>query len=328
MNDMLRKPTLFIIGAMKSGTSSLHAWLGSHVEIFMCEPKEPCYFVDRADLNWPYIEKQGFWRSEGAYLALFKNSGNARILGESSTLYTKAPRISYVPARIAKFSRDAKLIYLMRDPVERTVSHYWHMVRHHGEHRSLQRAIRETPDYCDVSHYAYQLRPYLERFGPHRVLTLTFEDLIRDPQRRLHQIFQWLGVESSFVPANLSSRENATPEEVTQVRGRGLLNRFRHSRVWCAVGPRVPRVVRCMGRSLSERTVERDIHAPADVLSWLRPIQQDQTEALKELLKRDFPEWRTLYGVGCDDSPLPSTRIARTSDHPIQQIADACESQR
>jgi hypothetical protein len=317
------KPNLFIIGAMKSGTSSLHTWLAAHPEIFMCEPKEPCYFVDRADLNWPYIEQQRFWRGEDHYLALFKNAGNARILGESSTLYTKAPRISYVPARIQKFNRDARFIYLMRDPVQRTISHYWHMVRHHGEHRSLQRAIRETPEYCDVSHYAYQLRPYLEHFGPEQIWTLTFEDLIDNPQSSLRQIFQWLGVEPGIVPDNVSSRENATPANVVQVRGRGLLHRFRHSRIWSAVGPRVPPAVRRLGRSFSERIVERDTDVPAEVLNWLRPIQQDQTEALKVLLKREFPEWKTLYGGGCDDGRLPNTRRTRRVDQ-SQRVADAC----
>jgi hypothetical protein len=210
----------------------------------------------------------------------------------------------------------------MRDPVDRTVSHYWHMVRHHGEHRSIQRAIRESPDYCDVSHYAFQLRPYLEQFGFERVLTLTFEELIHDPLASLCQVFRWLGVEPGFVPKNLSDRENATPAEVVQVRGRGLLNRFRYSRVWCTVGPRIPRVVRRMGRSLSERTVERDKHVSADVLNWLRPLQQDQTEELKQLLKRDFPEWKTLYGAGCELTPAAWPR-ARNSD-PNECNASAC----
>jgi hypothetical protein len=77
-----------------------------------------------------------------------------------------------------------------------------------------------------------------------------------------------------------------------------------------------------MGRSLSERTVERDKHVSADVLNWLRPLQQDQTEELKQLLKRDFPEWKTLYGAGCELTPAAWPR-ARNSD-PNECNASAC----
>lgn len=296
MSKVLRKPNLFIMGAMKSGTSSLQSWLGTHPDVFMCEPKEPCYFVDRVDLNWPQIEALGLWRGEEFYLNLFENAGNAKVVGESSTLYTKAPRIKGVPRRIQRFNPDARFVYLMRDPIERTISHYWHMVQHHGENRPLDRSIRETPDYCDVSYYAMQLRNYFEVFGAKRVLALTFEELVRDPLPVVQKIFAWLEVDASFVPPNLSIAENVTPPVVTQVRGRGLLNRFRYSPIWSAVGSRIPTVVRRFGRSLSERTVERDSRLSLSVLDWLRSIQRQQTEPLKELLNRDFPEWTMLYG--------------------------------
>ena len=320
MNETLRMPNLFIIGAMKSGTSSLHAWLGAHPEVFMCEPKEPCYFVDRADLDWPYIEQLGLWRGEEFYLELFKDAGDATILGESSTLYTKLPRIKHVPERIARFNSDARFIYVMRDPIERTISHYWHMVRHHGEHRSLEQTVREQPDYCDVSHYAMQLRPYLDAFGEDRILALTFEELIRDTRGVMQRILEWLQVDSTIQLSSLSARENVTPHEVVQVRGRGLLNLFRHSRLWCSLGPRVPRTIRNFGRYLSEQKVERDFEQPDSLVSWLRPIQLRQTEQLQGLLRRDFPEWTTLYGEGplnlqlCTSTATPTNLMRKDRD--------------
>ncbi|MEX0828598.1 MAG: hypothetical protein WD005_06590, partial [Haliea sp.] len=121
-------------------------------------------------------------------------------------------------------------------------------------------------------------------------------ELVRDPLPVVQKIFAWLDVDASFVPPNLSIAENVTPPVVTQVRGRGLLNRFRYSPIWSAVGSRIPTVVRRFGRSLSERTVERDSRLSLSVLDWLRSIQRQQTEPLKELLNRDFPEWTMLYG--------------------------------
>jgi len=300
---------------MKSGTSSLHAWLGTHPDIFMCEPKEPCYFVDRKDLDWPFLERLGLWRGEQFYLDLFRDAGSATIVGESSTLYTKAPRIRGVASRIAKFNPDARLIYVMRDPVERTVSHYWHMVRHHGERRRLERAIREDPEYCDVSHYALQLKDYCDVFETSQILTLTFEELVRDTVQIMQRVFRWLGVDPTFVPPNRFVSANVTPPVVTQVRGRGLLNRFRYSPLWCAVGSRVPAAVRRFGRSLSERTVDRDRQIPSTVLNWLRPIQREQTESLEKLLNRDFREWTTLYAD--DQGPDETTPAAAGANDAI-----------
>ena len=317
-----RRPNLFIIGAMKSGTSSLHAYLGAHPSVFMCEPKEPCYFVDRVDLN-RYVENLGLWRGEDRYLALFNEAGAATIVGESSTAYAKAPRIKGVADRIARFNPDARFIYLMRDPVERTVSHYWHMVRHYGEHRSLERAIRETAEYCDVSDYAMQLRQYYDVFHADQVLPLTFEDLVGDAVSVVKRICDWLGVDASFVPPSLTNRENVTTPEVTQVKGWGLLGRFRHSRLWSAVGGGVPHFVRDMGRRLSERTVARNSRFPAGAIDFLRSIQLAQTETLRDLLHRDFPEWTTLYGDGAESQQV-GIASAADGNRPPPKLDESC----
>ena len=291
------RPNLFIVGAMKSGTSSLHRYLGEHPEVFMCEPKEPSYFVKREQLKWPAIEKYGFWRGEEIYLRLFAAAGNATVIGESSTLYTKAPGISGVPDRIAAFNPNARIIYLMRDPVERTLSHYWHMVREHVEWRPLLRAIREKAEYMNVSHYAMQLSPYLNLFGEGQVRALTFEEMVADTSATMRGLFTWLGVDPEFVPPSVGLRENPTPERLERVRGRGWLNSFRYSRIWNAVGPRVPQRLRNVGRTAAVVTVNRKDNATdrQEVIEYLRPIQSEQTRELSRLLGRCFPEWETLY---------------------------------
>src|ERR1700730_14880709 len=152
-----RKPNLFLIGAMKSGTTYLTKLLNSHPSIFMCDPKEPSYFVDQAQLRkiWAEMWDGGYWKEEN-YLRLFQTAENATILGESSTNYTKRPLVMGVPEKIQQFNPDARFIYIMRDPVERAMSHYWHMVNWEGEWRSILDAIKEEPQYRDVSYYAMQ----------------------------------------------------------------------------------------------------------------------------------------------------------------------------
>ena len=134
---MIKIPNLFIVGAMKSGTSSLHNYLATHPEIYMSEFKEPQYF---ADLGKDISRNQ--FPTEEAYLSLFKNAGNAKIIGESSTNYSKIPEFTGVPQRIKAFSPEAKIIYIMRDPIERALSHYWERVKRYLEGRDLLTTIK------------------------------------------------------------------------------------------------------------------------------------------------------------------------------------------
>jgi hypothetical protein len=290
------RPNLFIVGAMKSGTSSLHSHLGTHPSIFMCEPKEPCYFVDPEQLEWPAIRKLELWREEERYLRLFAAARQHRVVGESSTLYSKAPKIGGVPERIFRFCSDARILYIMRDPIQRTISHYWHAVRGGRERLGLLEALRRDPHYMEVSDYALQIEPYLDLFGEDRVRLLTLEELRARPSETMRALFAWLDVDPSFVPPNLETRRNVTPEVFERPAGRGLLHRLRYSRAWERVGPYIPASVRGAGRRLSMEQVRRDQHDVDAAVAYLRPAQQKQTARLEQLAGRSFPEWRTLFG--------------------------------
>jgi hypothetical protein len=296
---MSRRPNLFVVGSMKAGTSSLARYLGAHPEIFMTsDPKEPTYFLTREQLLdvLPGVEKRGFWRGEEYYLRLFEPAGDRPIVGEASANYARLHRVEGVPDRIHAFNPDARILFIMRDPVERTLSHYWYMVRCFEERRSLLTAIHEDPDYVDTSDYGLQLRPYLRLFGSERVLAITTEALAQQPAATMAGVFSWLGVDPTHIPPNLDERVNETPEVVTQVRGTGLVQRFRHSAFWNALGPRVPASLRQFGRQLAVKPVERGSVDAAAARRHLRPIQRPQVAALEDLLGRKFPEWTSLHG--------------------------------
>jgi hypothetical protein len=297
---MPNKPNLFLIGAMKSGTTTLHELLACHPEIAMCEPKEPCYFVDPDQLQtlWPEMWRLGFWRDEAHYLALFEGKPGARYFGESSTDYSKHPTIDGVVERIAGFNPDARFVYVMRDPIERTLSHYWHMVEHRGEKRAPLDAIVHDPHYTEVSHYAAQLAPYIARFGRERVHALTFESLTRAPQASVQAVYAWLGVDAAFVPTQLDAAHNVTPERVRQKRsGSGALDRLRHSALWDAVGQFCPPALRRVGVALVEKKIPRREIDTRAVIDHLRPLQQAQTRELERQLGRSFDEWNTLWSA-------------------------------
>jgi hypothetical protein len=307
-----RKPGLFVIGAMKSGTTYLNKLLGAHPEILMCEPEEPSYFVDPKQLRslWPDAWDEGLWRSEDNYLRLFCGNQNAIHLGESSTNYTKRPLVDGVPERIQHFNADARFIYLMRDPIERTISHYWHMVRHHAERRPLLEAIKAEPQYLDVSHYAMQLTPYLDQFGPDRVAVLSFEQLVQNPAKAMHPLYDWLGVDAALADASrFETAENVTPDVVRVAAWHGVLHRLRRTQPARFLTPHLPAGLRERALRLATRQVARRSLDCSEAAEYLRPIQLRQTEALSRLVGRAFPEWSTLYR-----NP-PSARVEQAALH-------------
>lgn len=281
-----RRPNLFIIGAAKSGTTSLHHYLDAHPGICMSEPKEPGYFAH----EMTYYPKDLDW-----YLGLFADAGHAPVIGESSTHYTKHPVYPGVPARIAAFAPDARFIYLMRDPVDRAISHYWHNVRQMAEHRPPLTALRRDVQYVAFSDYPMQLERYFEQFDRDRFCLLTFEEFIGDPARTVASILGWLGLDPDRGPACFEKR-NSTPREFAGSRGRGFINRFRFTPFWDRLSPVVPSPLKKYAKRFALRRVRPHTEPTDDVVAYLRPIMARKVEELGELLGRDFPEWTTVRG--------------------------------
>lgn len=201
---MTCKPNLFIIGAMKSGTSSLFSYLGTHPEVFPSLKKETNHFSRKA--NWS--------DSDEDYLQLFAPAKDEKYLLEASTEYSKRPFRDGVAERLHAFNSSAKIIYVMRDPFERVISQYKHMVRTRRESRILSEAIKTPSDYLSNSCYAYQVSPYIEIFGKDSVYTETFESLIDEPGKFCSRLFDWLGIEPGFVPPNLGRKFNVSSTKI------------------------------------------------------------------------------------------------------------------
>lgn len=314
------RPNLFLVGAMKSATTYLSELIRQHPAVFMSSPKEPCHFVDQQPLRnaWPYMWGQGYWRSVDRYLELFADAGDSPVIAEASTTYSKAPMFSGVPERILDFNPDARFMYLMRDPLERTISHYWHRVRFWGERRSIMAAIRSDPHYVDTSHYTMQLGLYLRHIGRERIYILTYEELLADLTGQLRGIYSWLGVDPTFQPDNLETPVNSMPREIDQVRGRGILESLRQTPSYAKVHPYVPRLMRKLGTHLAVRRVRPAEVSVSALKDYLRTIQLPQVAELSTLLKRKFPEWQSLNGCafpaiasGASDIGLAGTHGGR-----------------
>ncbi len=283
-----RSPNLFVIGAMKSGTTSLHVHLNAHPDIYMSRIKEPGYFVEELSLD-----KGRDW-----YLGLFSGASNELYIGESSTHYTKLPTYTGVPERISRFCEKPRFIYVMRDPIDRTISHYWHSVRKEGEHRSMLAAIKANNKYIDFSYYAMQLKPYIQRFGLESIHVLTFESLVCNPETALQSLLAWLHLDYNLLEENLNKQYNKLPEKFERASGLGILYQFRHSSSWAALSRLTPKIVRTWGASLSAKEAARDNKSVPDVTRYLHELQKARVNELSALLDREFPEWSTTMGAG------------------------------
>jgi len=285
------RPNLFIIGAAKCGTTSLHHFLAQHPDVFMSHLKEPGFFVP----EFRYHPKDPDW-----YLGLFAEAVGVRYAGESSTHYTKRPLFEGVAQRLYAFSPDARLIYVMRDPIERAISHYWHNTRsvrpEFHEKRPMLEALTQDPLYMAYGDYAMQLEPWLKFFGSDMVLTLVYEEVIQDQETELDRLLAWLGQPPMPEGAGLE-RRNARPETITTLRGGGILERFRRSTLWDRLSPLAPRFLKDQALKLTTRqSAQRQEDRSDEARQRLRPIAREQVRRLEELLERSFPLWTTTSG--------------------------------
>ena len=181
-------PNLIVIGGLKCGTTSLHHYLNLHPEIAMSRPKELNFFV--ADLNWEL--GVDWYRSHFA--------ADAPVRGETSPHYTNRPRFEGVAARMREtLEPDARVVYMVRNPVDRLLSHYLHNVGSGYETRSLDDAVADPASaYIQRGLYAFQLEPYLEAFGADRVLVVSREELGARRDATVRRVFEFAGVDPAF----------------------------------------------------------------------------------------------------------------------------------
>lgn len=182
---MLKPPDFIIIGAMRAGTTSLAERLGRHPEIGMSRLKETDFF----------IEEKNFSRGYKWYQSLFPSG--KRILGEASPNYTKGDVFKGVPARICTVRPDVKLIYVVRDPVDRFCSHYTHSCLVHGGLSAPEDIFneREGAHVLASSMYYRQISAFLEVFPQNQLKIIDFDDLVDSPDATLADICAFLDVE-------------------------------------------------------------------------------------------------------------------------------------
>jgi hypothetical protein len=213
-------PNLVVIGAMKSGTTALHHYLGYHPDIAMSRHKELNFFYGPMDTPCPdsSMRKQhprsctcwqrwvaGNWhRGTDWYASHFRL--RSMIRGESSPTYT-SPSYPLVPARMAQLIPTARLVYLVRDPVASAISQYGHHRRDGTERRPIHEALLDAnSQYISRGRYYERLGPFRSRFAKSQIAIIAQEDLLTERRATMRTIFRFLEVDESFWNPALNER--------------------------------------------------------------------------------------------------------------------------
>jgi hypothetical protein len=256
-------PNTLIIGAAKCGTSALHFYLSQHPETSMSSPKELMYW-HRED-----------WRERRDWYA--SKFEDARVRCEASPQYTWYPHRPIkgpgTPERIHSVIPDVRLIYLVRDPIERLIS-AWIQHYANGNRRTINEWLSdyERPGNILVSpsRYATQMEQYLEFFSPDQILVIDQHEMMSSRRETLRGVFTFLGIDPDFFSPALEQNRNSRSEKYALSRvGMPLWNRV--------LGPAVRRlperaqnpVRRRMIRALSHTIRESPTIAPDTAPRWI-----------------------------------------------------------
>ncbi len=267
-----------IVGAPKCGTTSLFTYLSQHPQVAPCHKKEPNFFSDDEVWNrgWEWYCQLWDMTASGVVTAL-----------EASPSYTVKAATS--AERIASVQADFRFIYMMRNPLERVESAFYHNYYRDGEkkHDSQEDAFKSLlPKTIGVSKYAENIKEYYQRFSSESILLLQLEDLKHNPTQMMRRICQFLEIDDAYQFADLnkvhnrrnSYREDTTWRKLTQIKQLKSLANL------------VPESYKTGLRTLLSQPPKDSKNVPPS-------LTEQQKELIKQELKDDLKQLSLDYGV-------------------------------
>jgi hypothetical protein len=275
-------PDFLIIGAAKSGTTSLYHYLGEHPEIFVSPKKEPRFFAVLSDFEKIVGEgpaQRRLWSDSVTtfeeYHALFEGVRHEKAIGEASPIYLWSKE---APKNIKKYLPEAKLIAILRHPVDRAFSHYLHNLKIGLEkNTSFEAALaddvqRHYTEYIPQGMYFTLLSRYYDLFPPDQIKVLIFDDLVADPGNLMQSIFQFLDVDDSFT-GNFQRIHNASASSRS-----GIIKRLSR---------------KILPEALCRRNIKPQISA--HTANRLQNLYLEEISALQDLVGKNLTPWLKKY---------------------------------
>jgi hypothetical protein len=274
-------PTFLIIGAQKSGTTTLYRDLLTQPGVFFPYHKEPTALAHDT-----IFTPEG--RAE--YEALFAGAKASDARGDASTGYTKIPRFTKVPERASKvLGTDIQLIYIIREPISRIVSHHHHTITNQPGPPTVDEFIDADHTAIPFSRYAFQAKAWLEHYPIERLHVLIFEEYVKARQEVVGRLAPILGFEAHLDRIDPESKFNAAADRSSD---KGLAMRIRSTWPYQKLRPLLPVHTRDTLRRLLAPKAPPPPPPPSEacVERLLRELEDDQRE-LAEIIGRQYPIW-------------------------------------
>jgi hypothetical protein len=291
-------PNFLIIGAAKAGTTSLHYYLSQHPQVYMSSVKEPRFFaLEGEKLNFRNpdqdINRTSITRLED-YQKLFQNVTDEIAIGETSPLYLYS---SKAVERIKHYVPQAKLIAVLRHPVDRAFSCYTHLIREGYEPLSFAEGLQAEEEriqnnwahlwhYRKAGYYYAQLKQYFDAFDSEQIRVYLYEDLNANSTEITQNICRFLGVDDTFEPDLTRMNVSGVPKS------RLLYNLFKRSPIKTALKPFFPTDLRKqIARKVKAWNLQDKPTLPGEVRAQLVEAYRDDILKLEELIQRDLSHW-------------------------------------
>ncbi len=296
----LRKPDFFLVGAAKAGTTSLFYYLTQHPAIFIPDIKEPHFFSEFPQPRAPVFN------SIEEYLRLFRDCDDDCLAGDASTSYLYSHEAA---RRIFDLQPQARIIMVLRNPIDRAYSFYWHNRREFAEPLSFEDALRAEQEriadnapfrfhYVKSGRYFEQVRSYLDTFGRARVKVCLFEDLEADSESLCREIFTFLGIPDHSV--NTAKRFNPSGPTRSRLLDRVLAPQFPARTLLRTLFPAFSR--RAKYRLLNLNVKNPPPMAPR-TRAHLSDVFREDIERLEELVGRDLSHWLSTPAAPVSTGP-------------------------
>lgn len=280
-------PHFVVIGAATSGTDVLYRYLDQHPHIYMSPLDETNYFAydppKLAELNAEFPVK-----TLPEYDALFADAPHNSIIGDVSPIYLESP---IAARRIRAEIPNAKIIAILRNPVERAYSGY--LMRYHQgiEQRPPREAFAdvENAPFIRTGRYYEMVKRYYAAFPPQQIRIYAYDDFAADPLHILQDIFAFIGVDATFAPDTSDHYDTSSvpkSQTIEQVLGNPQLTNV--------VRPFLPGWLRSLAIAIRDSNLDKTTQISPLLRKQLVQIYREDIESLQTLLNRDLSNWLTL----------------------------------
>lgn len=306
------RPNFFIVGAPKCGTTSLYETLRQHPDVFMpyrkeqfWKYKEPYFFCDEL-IAWPGLRIQ----DEATYLSLFQEAEDIKRRGEATTLYLYSQK---APQRIKNFSPDAKIIILLRQPVDMMIS--WHHDCLRWGHENVSDFVKalalenerkigkQLPKgsgypkcllYRDIATFSPQIERFFNVFGRSQVGVWLLDDVNETPQKTLNEITDFLEIDPMLAPTIRVHNKRRSLTQADQVKNH-MKAFVRYNVPWMTrLKPYVPSGIKKVFfkglKSMNGKIIKEEMDL--DLIARLDQSFMLEIERLEGLLGRDLSRWK------------------------------------